>query len=51
MKIENKRLIKKFDKNKYDFQKIFLLYFKKFNLKNLEKIHHSIPKKLILKML
>lgn len=47
MKIENKRLVKKFDKKKYDFQKIFLQYFKKFNLKNLEKIHYSVPKKLI----
>ena len=47
MNLNNKRIIKKFDKKSYNFKKIFLDHFKTLNLKNLEKAHEIIPKKFL----
>ena len=45
MKITNKRIIKRFDKRIFNFSEIFLDYFRKLNIDNLEKLHDQLPKK------
>ncbi len=47
MDLNNKRIIKKFNKKSYNFKKIFLDHFKALNLRNLEKAHEIIPKKFL----
>ena len=39
------KIIKKYNIKKFNFEKIFLKHFKKFNVKKLEDLHKTIPKK------
>ena len=41
MKTKNKRVIKKFNTRNFNFKKLFLNHFKKFNTRKLENIHIS----------
>jgi hypothetical protein len=45
MKTKNKKVIKKFNTRNFNFKKLFLNHFKKFNTRKLENIHNHIPKK------
>ncbi len=47
MNVNNKRIIKNYNKKNYNFKKIFIDHFRDFKLKDLEKIHEIIPKKFI----
>ena len=47
MNVNNKRIIKNFNKKTYNFKKLFVNHFKGFKIKDLEKIHEIVPKKLI----
>ena len=43
MDIKNKRIIKEFNKNQFNFDEIFSNHFKKFELNNLEEAHINLP--------
>ena len=47
MNVNNKRIIKNFNKKTYNFKKLFVNHFKSFKINDLEKIHEIVPKKLI----
>tara|TARA_B100000003_G_C10913836_1_gene364339 strand:- start:300 stop:1010 length:711 start_codon:yes stop_codon:yes gene_type:complete len=44
MNIINRRIIKNFDKNMFNFKEVFIDHFKKFDCQNLEQAHEYLPK-------
>ena len=47
MKINNKRLIKKFDKDAFKFKEVFVKHFSKYKPKTLENLHNVLPNDLL----